>query len=262
MSKRVKVAVCQYDVPMQAEPAKVKLIEIAGRAKKEGVQLLVAPETAVSDLVDTKKDETDYLPVVQEIARETKIAIATSMYRLESGGYFNHGYVIGPRAEIWVEHKKLYPAPPEIEDGVLSGSSLEVADTPLARMGMLVCKDTFTRYSHYLYEKLGAEKVEIICVPTWSLGWNKTETGKYSREYIRTFLEYGAFLTRSFILASGTLNQRFGSYGRAMIISPIRGVIRMGSTDKEELLVEEIDLGEVEDSRAWDEKWQPKERLA
>lgn len=255
------VAVAQYDVPMQSGPARDKLLSVAKEARGKGVQLLVAPETAVSDLIDTKNDGTDYLPVVREIAKEVGLAIATSMYRKEQTGYFNHGYIVGPKGEIWHDHRKIYPAPPEIEDGVVSGDSLTTTDTPLGKLGMIICKDAFTRYSHYLYEKLASDGVEITCVPTWSLGWSKTETGKYSREYIRAFLEYGAFYTRSFFLVSGTLNKQFGSYGRAMIISPIRGILRLGSTDKEELLIKEINLSGVTDAREWDSKWQPKERI-
>ena len=46
-----------------------------------------------------------------------------------------------------------------------------------------------------------------------------------------------------------------------LIISPITGVLQEGSTDKEEILLQEIDLSEVKRIREFDSWWQPKEQI-
>lgn len=251
-----KVAVAQYKVPLSIENSISKLSEIADRASKDGVQLLVAPETSIGMLADVKSVGKDYLSDLRMICRSCEIAIATSFYSEDKGKYVNQGYIVSPEGEVLHSHKKIYLAPPEKDnDGIQSGKTLGVSDTTLGKLGMLICKDGFNKYSHFLYEKFGEENVEVVCIPTWSIVWDEMDTS----EYVKGLFVYGAFSSRSFVLVTGNLNK--GSFGRSLIISPIKGVLQEGSQDKEELLIEEIDLDEVKKAREFDEWWQPRKNI-
>ena len=122
---------------------------------------------------------------------------------------------------------------------------------------MLVCKDGFNKYSHFLYDRFNKLGSEVICIPAWSIGWKELNT----QEYVKSLYVYGAFASRSFILMADCINKTFNSYGRSLIVSPVRGVLKEGSADKEEILVETLDLTEVKKPRSFDSWWQPKKRL-
>lgn len=255
---KVKVAVLQYNVPESSEDAFKKFEGMVNKASWMGAKLVVAPETAIGNSSEVKESGVDYLPQLQEIAKKYKVFLSTSYYSKKKGKFYNQGYIVSPQAKVVVSHKKIYPAKPEVDEiGVLPGKKLEVAKTPIGKLGMLICKDGFNRHSHFLYEKFNKLGVEIICIPSWSLGWRQMDT----HEYVSALYTYGAFASRAFILLSGNTNPATSSYGRSMIISPINGVIAQTSETKKEILVEELDLGEIERARKFDSWWQPKTRI-
>ena len=255
---KVKVAVLQYDCPEGTKESTSRLDEMVGRAAKLGAKLVVAPETAVGEAIETKKTGVDYLPDLAAIARRHKVHLATSYYKKERGGFFEQGYVVGPDGKPVVDHRKIYLAKPEIENlGVQGGGQLKVGGSRLGKLGMLMCKDGFNRYSHFLYERFNELGVEIICVPSWFIGWKELDT----HQYVKGLFTYGAFASRAYVLVSGSLNEFLNSFGRSLIISPVRGVLKEGSPNKEEILVEELDLDEVRQARRFDSWWQPKERV-
>jgi len=255
---KVKVAVAQYEVPNSHLDALVKLSKVVASASFFNVKILVVPETALGVLRDVKSTEQDYLPDLVNIAKQNNIYIASSFYRKEKNKYFNQGYIVSDEGEVVVRHQKIYLAPPEREeDGISPGNLLDIKRTEYGNLGMLICKDGFNDFSHFLYRKYDKLKADILCIPTWSLTFKELNT----QEYIKTLYTYGAFTSRSFVLVSGNLNVSTGSFGRAMIISPIRGVIKEASTNHEELLVEELDLDKVKKARDFHSWWQPDKKV-
>ncbi len=253
---KIKVAVLQYDVPESTDTSFKKLDEMVGNAVWSGAKLVVAPETAVGNVKDLKEG-VDYLPRLSELAQKHKVYLATSYFRLENDKIYNQGVIISTEGKPVLSHKKIYLAKPEVdEDKVNPGDKLEVAQTDIGLLGMLICKEGFNKFSHFLYDNLNARGVEIICIPTWSLGWSEMDT----QEYIKALYVYGAFASRAYVLMSGNLNKSSKSFGRSLIVSPIRGVLKEGSIDHKEILTEEIDLSEVEKARKFDSWWQPQKK--
>jgi predicted amidohydrolase len=254
---KVKVAVLQYDVPEETEASFKKLEEMVMQAAWAGAKLIVAPETAVGELAKIKDDDVDYLPRLSDIAKKHDVYLAISFYIREKGKFFERGHIISPKGKSVVSHRKIYLAKPEVEADIQGGNTLESASTDIGKLGMLICKDGFNRYSHFLYEKLNDLGAEITCIPTWSLGWKELN----SQEYIKALYVYGAFASRSFFLVSGNLNKTTDSFGRSLIISPVRGVLKEGSVNHKEILYEELDLDEVKKAREFDSWWQPKKKV-
>lgn len=255
---KVKVGVAQYEVPLSTDDSIKKLTKVAASASFFNVKILVAPETAIGMLGDVKEAARDYLPELVNITKQNKIYISSSFYQKDGDEFYNQGFVVSDKGEVVIKHRKIYLAPPEREeDGISPGSTLDLKNTEFGNLGMLICKDGFNDYSHFLYQKYNELKADIICIPTWSLTFKELNT----QEYIKTLFTYGAFTSRAFVLVSGNLNVPTGSFGRAMIISPIRGVITEGSTNHEELLVEELDLDEVVNARKFHSWWQPKAKV-
>ncbi len=159
----VKVAAFQYKVPEETEKSIVRLTEMVGQAAWAGAKLVVAPETAIGMLTDVKNAEKDYLPDLKSIAKTHQVFLTTSFYTKVEKKYFNQGYILDPKGEVVVRHRKIYLAPPEKEaDGITPGNELETSKSEIGTLGMLLCKDGFNKYSHFLYEKLSENNVDII----------------------------------------------------------------------------------------------------
>jgi predicted amidohydrolase len=251
------IAVLQYDVPEKTNDSFVKLDEMVNKAVKLGARLVVAPETAIGDGIEVKETGVDYFSRLAELAYKHRVYLSTSFYRKIDIGMINQGYIIDPDGKSLLEYKKIYPAKPEVENlSVVAGNEIRVVETEIGKLGMLICKDGFNRYSHFLYEKLGELGAEIICIPSWSIGWKEMNT----QEYFKSLYVYGSFASRAYVLMSDCTNTMFNSFGRSLIVSPIRGVLKEGSIDKEEILIEELDLDEVKKARQFDSWWQPKSR--
>lgn len=255
---KIKVAVLQYDVPLPTDESFKKLEELIGKAEWMGAKLVVAPETAIGDAGEVMDTGIDYFPRLSELVKKFKVYLVTSYYKKVGKKFFNQGYILNPDGKIVVDHQKLYPAKDEIENiGIVAGGSLQSKKTDIGNLGMLICKDGFNKYSHFLYEKFGQLETDIICIPSWSIGRKEINI----QEYVKSLFTYGAFISRSFILLAGNLNKETNSFGRSLIISPINGVIKEASTDKKEILIEELDLDEVKKAREFDSGWQPKKRI-
>lgn len=256
---KIKVAVLQYECPEDVENSIKKLDEMVSRASQMGAKLVVAPETSIGMLGDVKTVGTDYLPEFVKIAKRHKVFLSTSFYKKEGDEIFNCGYIVNDEGDTVLEHKKVYLAPPEKnEQKISAGNSINSKETKIGKLGMLICKDGFTKYSHFMYEKFNELGTEIICAPTWSIGWKNTVGND---EYVKGLYIYGSFISRSYVLMAGNLNKSTESFGRSLIISPVTGVLQEGSTDKEEILIQEIDLNEVKRIREFDSWWQPEKRI-
>jgi predicted amidohydrolase len=253
---KIKVAVAQYVIPEAVEESLAKLESMAQEAKSRGADLIVAPECGLGYWAQLREHDRDFLPDLQSIAKRNSIAISTTFYRKDHSEYFNQGFVVSKTGEVLHSHKKIYIATPEEEENLSCGKDISVVDSYLGRLGMLICKDAFVTHSHYFYEKFFEWETELLCIPMWSLKWEI-----FTEEQRKAYIVYAAFRSRAFVVMSSNLNPETGSFGRSMIISPIYGVLQEASADKEELLVQEIDLDEVKQARAYDAWWQPKKKL-
>ncbi len=258
-NNNIKVAVSQYSVPQNHKDAFQKAFSIVTEASKQKVDLIVLPETALGMLADVKRISISYFDDVKKIAKKNRVSIATSFYNKgDNNKIYNVGVLVDRNGNLTFTYKKIYLAPPERDiDKISPGNKLKTALTPLGKIGMLICKDGFTKYSHFLYLKYGKLHTDIIVVPTWSLGTFKINT----EEYIKTSITYGAFLSRCYILVAGNTNKETKSFGQSMIIDPIDGIIKIGSRSKEELLIKTIDINKIKLAREFDKKWQPKKRV-
>ena len=84
-------------VPGLFEGSIEKLNSVVKDASAQKVELLVVPETRIGMLADVKQASTDYLPVLQKIAKDNHIAIATTFAVDDKGKYFNQGYIVYKR---------------------------------------------------------------------------------------------------------------------------------------------------------------------
>jgi nitrilase len=112
--------------------------------------------------------------------------------RMGGGTLYNTVVIIGPDGEILNRHRKLMPTNPErMVHGVGDASGLRVVDTPVGRLGTLICWENYMPLARY---SLYAQGIEIYIAPTYDSG----------DSWIAT-MRHIALEGRCWVLGSGTL---------------------------------------------------------
>jgi nitrilase len=119
--------------------------------------------------VDLERDE---LAPLREAARRRAVTVSLGIN--ERDGSFSRATVfstlviIGPDGEILLRHRKLMPTNPErMVWGAGDGAGLETVETPLGRVGGLVCWENYMPLARFA---LYAAGVQLYVAPTWDEG--------------------------------------------------------------------------------------------
>jgi len=123
----------------------------------------------VANAVDLEAGDLDCLC---EAAARHNIVLVMGLNELD-GRYsgstlFNTVVVIGPDGKILNRHRKLMPTNPErMVWGAGDGSGLNVVETPLGRIGCLICWENYMPLARFA---LYAQNIDIYLAPTWDSG--------------------------------------------------------------------------------------------
>lgn len=112
------------------------------------------------------------LAPILEAAREHRITVVCGMNEIDrcySGStLFNTVVVIGPDGTLLNRHRKLMPTNPErMVWGMGDARGLRVVDTPVGRLGCLLCWENYMRLARFA---LYAQNLEVLVAPTWDCG--------------------------------------------------------------------------------------------
>ena len=126
-------------------------------------------ERLVQNAVDVSRGD---LEPVCTAAAEAGVVVGLGIDEVD-GAYsrttlFNTYVLIGPDGRVLNRHRKLMPTNPErMVWGMGDADGLRVVDTPIGRMGCLVCWENFMPLARYA---LYAQGIEILLAPTWDCG--------------------------------------------------------------------------------------------
>lgn len=109
---------------------------------------------------------------VQDAASRHAVTVVIGMNEIDSRfsgtTLFNTVVIIGPDGALLNRHRKLMPTNPErMVWGMGDGSGLRVVDTPVGRMGALICWESYMPLARYA---LYAQGLDIFINPTWDNG--------------------------------------------------------------------------------------------
>ncbi|KKS43974.1 MAG: Nitrilase/cyanide hydratase and apolipoprotein N-acyltransferase [candidate division CPR1 bacterium GW2011_GWA2_42_17] len=257
MKKDIKVAVFQTFVPKNKDKGEKQILRLVQAAVSQPVDLVGLPEDCVASRKDIKNGY-DPLPFLSKVARENSIYLFGATETLENDQHFSTGFLFNRSGELIAKHHKIVLTPPEEQDGITPGKTLEVFDTEFGKMALLVCKDAFHRYAAWFFDKLRKAGADIVLIPSYSLNVSKRST-----ELWIDSLKALAKWFDVYIVASGTIGENatdFPSFGHALIICPNRVVLAERSFDKEEILRATLDVKSLEEIRnTYGSKWQPPE---
>jgi predicted amidohydrolase len=277
----VRVAAVQATpVILDAEATVDKAVALIGDAAAEGAQLVVLPETFVplypsnawarqaasfggsdelwerlwENSVDVPGPLVDRLV---EACREHAVWCAIGVNERESerpGTLYNTLLLLGPEG-LSLKHRKIMPTHQErLFHGIGAGDDLEVADTPLGRIGGLICWENRMPLARWHVYRSGPQ---IWIAPTAddSDGWLATvrhiaiESGAFvvsAPQYIPR-----AAFPDDFPLPLPDGDEPFGR-GGAAIIEPTWGKVIAGPLyDEEGIVVADCDLREGLHAKRW-----------
>ena len=172
-----------------------KTIQLIGEAASAGASLVVFPETYIpgypawiwrlkpddmrltadiharlrANSIDLAKDD---LGPVRDAAARHRVTVVIGINEIDSAfsgtTLFNSVVVIGADGVVLNRHRKLMPTNPErMVWGMGDGSGLRVVDTPVGRIGSLICWENYMPLARYA---LYAQDLEIYVAPTWDSG--------------------------------------------------------------------------------------------
>lgn len=235
-------------------------LTLIGEAADHGARLIVLPELCNSGYVFDSREEAESLAETipcgetviawMQIARERDLHIVAGINERDGDDLYNSAVVIGPQGHIGT-FRKVHLWNRENAFFTPGNLGFPVFDTPLGRIGAMICYDGWFPES---YRECALQQADIVCVPT---NWVPINGQDEDREAMANILTMAAAHSNSVFVACadrvGTeRNQPF--IGQSLIVSytgwPIGGPA--GSSD-EEIVYADADLDDPARRTAWNE---------
>jgi N-carbamoylputrescine amidase len=200
------------------------------------------------------------------VAREAGVVIVASLFERRAPGlYHNTAVTLGPDGTIISVYRKMHipDDPLYYEKYYFAPGDLgfKAVDTTFGRMGTLVCWDQWYPEGARLTALQGAE---VLFYPT-AIGWHpaeKDEFGAAQYDAWRTIQRSHAIANGVYVAAVNRVGKEHGDvlgnraegpglefWGGSFIADPFGRIIAKASHENEEILVAEVDLKLIEDTR-------------
>ncbi len=217
----VVAAVQAAPVYMNLERSLARAVELTAEAARRRARLVVFPESWLAGYpawLDTSRDVAvwDHLPVKQlysrllensltvpdrttatlsETARRHGVTLVMGAHERVGGTIYNSTLTFGPDGALLNVHRKLMPTFNErLIWGQGDGAGLRVVETPVGRIGSLIC---WEHWMPLVRQKLHAEREEIH-IAQWPA----------VREMYQIASRHYAFEGRCFVVAAGAIMRR------------------------------------------------------
>jgi nitrilase len=276
--RSVRVAVVQAaPVAFEPVPTLERVAGLCARAAADGARLVVFPEAFVggypkgldfgarvgrrtadgrewfrryhAGAVDVPGPSVDRLAT---IAAENSVTLVIGVIERDGGTLYCTALTIGPDGALLARHRKLMPTAMErLIWGFGDGSTITVADTPVGRVGAVIC---WENYMPLLRTAMYAKGVQLYCAPTVD-----------DRETWLPTMRHIALEGRCFVLSANQFARRRdyppdypievpaggmddGAVligGGSCIVDPLGTVLAGPARDGEAILVADLDLDDI-----------------
>jgi N-carbamoylputrescine amidase len=248
-----------------------KAVKWVDKAAKKGAQIICLPELFRTQYFCQKEDvgifdlaETFPGPstiAIKKAAKKNKVVIIVPIFEKRAPGvYHNTAVIINSDGEISGMYRKMHiPDDPAFYEkfyftpGDLGFKSFK---TRYGNIGTLICWDQWYPEGARLTALQGAS---ILFYPT-AIGWHPHEKEKYGKAQFDSWqtVQRGHAIANGVYLAAanrighevtvpGTPGLEF--WGSSFICDPQGVILAQGSTDKEEIVMAEVDVDHLEDIR-------------
>lgn len=271
----VRAAVVQAaPVPFQREKSLEKVRALAGEAAHRRAKLVLFPEAFVSaypkgldfgarvgsrtpegredfrryfdSAVDVPGPDVDFLA---EVARENALYLVVGVIERDGGTLYCTVLFFSPEGAYLGKHRKLMPTAMErLVWGFGDGSTLPVFDTPIGKIGAVIC---WENYMPLLRTAMYAKGIELYCAPTADDRdtWLPTmqTVALEGRCFVLSACQYtlrGDY-PQTYAAVQGDDPKTVISRGGSCIVSPAGKVLAGPNFEGEAILTADLDLDDV-----------------
>jgi N-carbamoylputrescine amidase len=245
------VACAQYAIrDLDPETNLGRSVRAIREAADTGADLVVLPELANSgcdfssreqalklaeQVGEAGKNPGPALRAWREAAEESGVFVVVGFLEREGGSLYNSATVVGPgffgryrKTHLWDGEKLLYEP----------GRDLPVFDTPLGRIGVLICYDAWFPETARTLALRGAD---LLCLPANAPDdWVPEEQRRGDLTMLNVHVISHANANRLFVACANRLGD--GYLGRSCLVDPTGGILAFGSATEEELVSAEVDI--------------------
>ena len=264
-SSPVRVALIQMSCsPEPAKNLRVALQRIT-TAAKSGAKLVCLPELFRS-LYFCQKEDYACFKLAEPIpgattqalslaAKKNKVTLVASLFEKRTEGlYHNTAVVFGPNGKILGKYRKMHiPDDPGFSEKFYfspGDTGFHPIDTPVGRLGILVCWDQWYPEAARLMALRGAQ---ILIYPT-AIGWAKGEKKAVcdaQQNAWQTIQRSHAIANGLYVLSINRTGceKNLQFWGSSFVAAPFGEVIAQGSSHKAEILKTTLDLSKIASTR-------------
>ena len=194
-----------------------------------------------------------------KLSKELSVVLMISLFEKKTSGFYhNTSIVINEKGKIISKYRKMHipDDPGYYEKFYFTPGDLgfKSTKTKYGKIGSLICWDQWFPEAARLTTLKGAE---ILFYPT-AIGWHPKEKKQFGKSQLESWIT----IQRSHAIANGvfvaainriglekTGKRKIHFWGNSMIIDPSGNIIAKSESDKEEVLICNIDLTKIETAR-------------
>ncbi len=169
---KIRVALAQILVVAGAREGNFRRIESALQAAaRGGVDLVCLPEMAILGWVNPQAHHMAEpipgadLERLQALARKYRCMLSIGLAEREGEQLYDSAVLIGAEGRLLLKHRKINILTELMEPPYTPGAGVQVCDTELGRVGLMICADTF---QEDLLKEMSALQPDLVLVP---YGW-------------------------------------------------------------------------------------------
>jgi len=267
----ISVGLVQMSMSADADDNLKKAVARVGEAKKKGADVVCLPELYRSPYFCQKEDArlfdlAEPVPgpsteALGRAAREAGVVVVAPLFeRRALGLYHNTAAIIDTNGEVAGLYRKMHiPDDPAFYEKFYftpGDLGFRAIDTQKGKIGTLICWDQWYPEGARLTALQGAV---VLFFPT-AIGWHpheKAEHGVPQRDAWRTIQRGHAIANGVYVAVVNRVGHEIPPeggpglefWGSSFVADPFGVVVAEASTDKEEILVAEVDLARIEEVR-------------
>jgi predicted amidohydrolase len=252
-TSRVRVAVCQIRCVDSDIDGNIRRITRAvEEAAAKGARIAVFPETVFIGWVNTAAHEKaqpipgEFSDIVCRLAKKHGIMISIGLTEKADQGVYDSMILVDKTGEILLKHRKINTLVELLTPPYLRGrkEDLSAVDTPLARIGVMICADSFIEEHHTI---MASKKPQLLLIP---YGWAADKEawpdhGKSLEQTVsRIAKNVGAATVGPNLLGEITTGPWKGKTyeGHSVVADGTGKIIAVGKDNLEEVMMVEVPL--------------------
>jgi len=269
MSKKTKIAILQTKVSNNEKLNIKNSINKIKLAAKKKAKIICLPELFLSPYFCQTENHSKFklaekIPgkktiLYCELAKKLSVILIIPLFEKKTSGFYhNTSIIINEKGKIISKYRKMHipDDPGYYEKFYFTPGDLgfKSTKTKYAKIGSLICWDQWFPEAARLTVLKGAE---ILFYPT-AIGWHPKEKKRFGKSQLDAWIT----MQRSHAIANGVFvaavnrtglekigNKKIQFWGNSLIIDPSGNIVARAKSEKEEILICDINLSKIENVR-------------